>query len=651
MADPITLAALRAFVNLSDPRLSPSGTRIAYVRTTRDYTHDRNVSAIVVIGSDGGSRTIVDAGPFVASPRWSPDGTRLAYLKHTLKHDEDQIVVVRLASGAEQTVTHAKNGVEHYAWSPDGARFAYDLPEDEPNAAAAKRHDDLFDVGDDGFLIDKPPVPSHLWLVASSGGPARRLTHGSWSFFEAAAPFAGSASDPSWSPDGRTILFNRDADTATAATDQTSVAAVDVAGGTVRDLGTVRHYVYYPQFAPGSKTYAYVRPHGPGPVSVNDAIVVSPDGAETDRTQNLDRDVANIRWAGNTLVALAQDHLLSTIVLVPPAGAPQRVNVGRLNVEGVDADPRLRLAFVASAYGVPPELYVAVKPGATPRAITHENAALRRYDYGRAEPITWTASDGERSEGVVIHPPHERAGVKYPLLLWSHGGPEGEASGLGFGEEYGGGYDAGIMAAANGYYSFFPNYRGSNDFGNVHEHGVYRDPGAGPARDVLAGLSEVERRYPIDTRREAIGGHSYGGFMTAWIIGHDARWRCAIVADGAVDWRQAYDLSGTGNLSWTRDSLGGTPANPDAAPLYRDGSPITYVGAVRTPTLIITGLADETVPFSESWEYFHALRDRHVRARLVAIPTAHHTPSDPVRLAAYYRTMSDWLKSHVSQHP
>jgi len=72
---------------------------------------------------------------------------------------------------------------------------------------------------------------------------------------------------------------------------------------------------------------------------------------------------------------------------------------------------------------------------------------------------------------------------------------------------------------------------------------------------------------------------------------------------------------------------------------------------VRTPTLIITGLADETVPFSESWEYFHALRDRHVRARLVAIPTAHHTPSDPVRLAAYYRTMSDWLKSHVSQHP
>ncbi len=170
MADPITLAALRAFVNLSDPRLSPSGAQVAYVRTTRDYTHDRNVTAIIVVGSDGATHRIVDPGPFATSPRWSPDGTQLAYLRHTPKHDADQIVVVALAGGTARTVTHAPNGVEHFAWSPDGRRFAYDTPDDEPNAAAAKRHDDLFDVGDDGFLVDKPPVPSHLWLVASTGG-------------------------------------------------------------------------------------------------------------------------------------------------------------------------------------------------------------------------------------------------------------------------------------------------------------------------------------------------------------------------------------------------------------------------------------------------------------------------------------------------
>jgi dipeptidyl aminopeptidase/acylaminoacyl peptidase len=643
MADPITLAALRAFVNLTDPRISPNGARVAYVRTVRDFVRDRDVAAIVVAGSDGRTRTLVDAGPFVSAPRWSPDGTRLAYLRHTGTHHEDQIVVVNLAAGSKRAVTDAPNGVQHYAWSPDGTRFVYDTPDDEPNAAAARRNDDLFDVGDDGFLTTKPPVPSHLWLAGTAGGPARRLTHGTWSVFEGSAAFEGGTDDPSWSADGRTILIDRAADAHTAATDRTSIAAVDVATGAVRDLGTVRQYVYYPRFAPSGARYAYVRPHGPGPVSEDDAVIVSQTG-ESNRTGALDRDVLEIRWSGDTLVALVQDHVLGKIVIDSPAGM-QRFNAGRLSVESFDAAAGRRFAFVADAYGVPPELYVARGLHGTPHAITHENTALRHYDYGHADRIEWTASDGERSEGVVIVPPRARPGVRYPLLLWMHGGPEGESSGLGFNQQYPGGYDAGIPAAANGWYAFFPNYRGGNDFGNAHEHAIFRDPGEGPARDVLAGLAEVERRYPVDPKREAIGGHSYGGYMTAWIIGHDTRWKCAVVANGAVDLVAGYALSGDGNLSWQRDSLGGTPAQ--IPQLYHDGSPMTYADAVRTPTLIVTGLADDEAPFTESWEFFHALRDRHVPVRLVAIPTAFHTPADPVRLEAYYKTMFDWFAAHL----
>jgi len=643
MADPITLAALRAFVNLTDPRISPNGARVAYVRTVRDFVRDRDVAAIVVAGSDGRTRTLVDAGPFVSAPRWSPDGTRLAYLRHTEKHHEDQIVVVNLAAGTKRAVTDAPNGVQHYAWSPEGTRFVYDTPDDEPNAAAARRNDDLFDVGDDGFLTTKPPVPSHLWLAGTAGGPARRLTHGTWSVFEGSAAFEGGTDDPSWSADGRTILIDRAADAHTAATDRTSIAAVDVATGAVRDLGTVRQYVYYPRFAPSGARYAYVRPHGPGPVSEDDAVIVSQTG-ESNRTGALDRDVLEIRWSGDTLVALVQDHVLGKIVIDSPAGM-QRFNAGRLSVESFDAAAGRRFAFVADAYGVPPELYVARGLHGTPHAITHENTALRHYDYGHADRIEWTASDGERSEGVVIVPPRARPGVRYPLLLWMHGGPEGESSGLGFNQQYPGGYDAGIPAAANGWYAFFPNYRGGNDFGNAHEHAIFRDPGEGPARDVLAGLAEVERRYPVDPKREAIGGHSYGGYMTAWIIGHDTRWKCAVVANGAVDLVAGYALSGDGNLSWQRDSLGGTPAQ--IPQLYHDGSPMTYADAVRTPTLIVTGLADDEAPFTESWEFFHALRDRHVPVRLVAIPTAFHTPADPVRLEAYYKTMFDWFAAHL----
>jgi dipeptidyl aminopeptidase/acylaminoacyl peptidase len=648
MADVLTLAALRALVSFSEPRLSPDAARVAYVRTTRDRRNDRMAHELVVVRSDGiGTRT-VDAGPFVGSPRWSPDGTRLAYLRHTAKHDEDQIVVVRLATGTQRVVTRAPQGVQQFAWSPDGRRIAYVTPDPEPNAAAAKRHDDLFELGEDGFLTDKPIVPSHLWLQPADGGRARRLTHGTWSVYEGVAPFVGGPSDPSWSPDGHTILITRAPDQHDAVTDRSWPAAVDVTTGAVRDLGTARRYVYAPMFEPAGDRYAYLKPHGPGPISVIDAFVAPRAGGDgVDRTAALDRDLQTIRWAGDTLIATATDGMRQAIVAIAPDGSARRVDVGSLSVDDVDAAKSGALAFVASSSTRPPEVYVMPSAHARPRALTDANARLRRMAFGRVETLRWTAPDGMVSEGLLVHPVHERAGVKYPLVIWHHGGPEA-AINTGFTEGTDENWPIGQLAAARGWYAFLPNYRGSDDLGTAHEHAIYEDPGAGPMSDVMAGLETIERRGTIDTSRECVGGHSYGGDMTAWIIGHDARWRCAVLGDAAVDWIEAYDLSGNGNLAWSRDSLGGSPWQ-SAAMLqrYREDSPVTYASQVRTPTLILTGLADQVVPFSEAWEFYHALRDNHVPVHLVGIPTAHHTPRDPVRLESYQQRILDWFAQNL----
>jgi dipeptidyl aminopeptidase/acylaminoacyl peptidase len=144
-----------------------------------------------------------------------------------------------------------------------------------------------------------------------------------------------------------------------------------------------------------------------------------------------------------------------------------------------------------------------------------------------------------------------------------------------------------------------------------------------------------------------VTGHSYGGYMTAWLISHWHNWRCAVIGDGVTDWVEEYNLSGSGNLAWTRDSLGGSPWDPKIAPLYRTGSPITYVHAIVTPTLIISGTADEQVPVTESYELFHALHDQGVPVRFVAIPTAKHHPSDPVRDEGYNRVTLDWVEKYM----
>lgn len=648
MADVLTLAALHALVTYSQPRLSPDGTRLAYVRTVPDRHNDRLANAIVVTGIDGRGTRVVDEGPFVGTPRWLPDGKRLAYLRHTAKHDEDQIVIVRLGSTVQRVVTRAPQGVQQFAPSPDGRLIAYVMPDAEPNAAAAKAHDDLFELGDDGFLTDKPLVPSHLWTISTSGGVARRLTRGSWSVYEGVAPFVGGTSDPSWSPDGRSIVFTRAPHAHDAVTDRSWPAIVDVATGAVHDLTTLRRYLYAPVFAPSGSRYAYLRPHGPGPVSVLDAFVAPAGGGDGSAlAPSLDRDLQTIRWAGNTLVATATDGMYQSIFRIPANGAAQRVGVGALSVGDVDAAANGTLAFVGSSSTRPPEVYVMTAEQRRPHAITRANALLAQRQFGRVEIVRWTAPDGLVSEGLLFHPVHERAGVKYPLVVWQHGGPEA-AINASFDEGTDEGWPLGELLAARGWYTFLPNYRGSDDLGTKHEHAIFQDPGAGPMSDVMAGVGAIERRGTIDASRECIGGHSYGGYMTGWNIGHDTHWRCAVLGDAAVDWLEAYDLSGSGNLAWTRDSLGGSPwQSATMLQRYRDDSPITYATHVRTPTLILTGLADEVVPFTESWAFYHALRENHVPVHLVGIPTAHHTPRDPVRLESYRRRILDWFSQHL----
>ena len=302
------------------------------------------------------------------------------------------------------------------------------------------------------------------------------------------------------------------------------------------------------------------------------------------------------------------------------------------------------LVVVADSATQAPELYLLTSPQSPPVRLTHVNSSFAAYAYPASVEVQWKAPDGQQSDGILTYPNGYQPGRHYPLVVYSHGGPEAASSEDFDLAEIG---PLRLLFAARGYLVFEPNYRGSDNLGNAHLHAIYRDPGNGPDSDVIAGIGMLEQRGIVDTSRIAAVGHSYGGYMTAWLISHQHFWRCAVVADGAVDWTQEYEFSGAGNLAWTRDSLGSSPWDKQSAELYRTGSPMTYAGDITTPTLILSGTDDVTVPITESFALYHALQSRGIPVKFIGIPGAHHSPQDPVHRELYYRAIDEWVAARL----
>lgn len=648
-ARPIALIDYRMLVRIASPRFSPDGKQIAFVTVRPDFVHDRYDRTLRVIPTSGGeARVVVEGMRGLKMPRWSPDGATLAFIAK-VGNRKSQIYTVPAAGGTPTELSEAKNGVQQYAWSPDGSRIAFVTPDDSPFSAKERRtHHDLFTIHDDDYLIDKPAVPSHIWLLSARTGKARQLTRGSMSVLETAPPFGGGKSAPSWSADGRWIAYARQADADDSDSDRTTVVAVNVASGEEHPLSTQLRYEYAPRFAPTGSRMAYLFPHGPGAVSDMDLFVGSPLGdAPRNVSAGLDRNLLpDFAWLpqGNGVVVMADDGIGRKLYLQPLHGAGRALDLGSLDPLAVAVSGEGALAVVADNATQAPELYLLRTPRSPPRRLTHLNGEFAAYAYPRSVELRWRASDGERSDGILTYPNGYQPGKRYPLVVYSHGGPEAAATE---------GFDTGEIGplrdlfAARGFLVFEPNYRGSDNLGNAHEHAIYRDPGAGPDRDVISGIRVLEAKGIVDTARIAAVGHSYGGYMTAWLIAHQHFWRCAVVADGAVDWTEEYELSAAGNLAWTRDSLGGSPWDAQSARLYRTGSPITYADEITTPTLILSGTDDTTVPITESFALYHALSSRHIPVRFIGIPGAHHSPQDPVHRELYYQAMEEWVAAHL----
>src|SRR2546428_1550573 len=615
-----------------DPRIWPDARAVALVVSRASTKDTRGEPELVLVDAARGA-----PGPLgfdrrgVASPRWSPDGERLAFLANASNEKEAkrQIWVMSMRGGDARRITDAVNGVQQFAWSPDGSKIAFVTADEPEKRSDADKNNRSFEVVDDDYLTTAAPTPSHVWVVSSDGGDARRVTSGSWSLPVAHPP--GPVPSPlSWSPDGKTIAITRRETPHEKTPDVAHVALVDVTTGATRRLTT--HVVddAQPVFSPDGTRIAYWHPQG-GERSGQNAIWVAAaaggDGREV--TSSIDRNVFRSAWLpdGNSFLTGGHDGTTTAFWIQPAdGGAARRLRLGDVEPYWsfwIDASvaPTGAIAFTGSTPSHPRELYYMDSPDAAPRPLTHLNDAVAALPMGRAESIDWKF-EGMAQDGVVVHPPGFEPSKRYPLVVYIHGGPRA-ASTTAFSP-------LPQVLAAQGWVVFQPNYRGSDNLGNAYTRAIVHDSGAGPGRDVMAGIEALGKRGFIDRDRIAVGGWSYGGYMTTWMIGHYPIFKAAVSGAAVNNLLDQYVLSDGGlgrRLTW------GSPFSGDNVKKYVEQSPITYARNVKAPTLIMSDAGDARVPIPQSFQMYHALRDNGVPVKFIVYPVSGHSPDDPVHQA------------------
>lgn len=635
----------RKVVRVGDPAIAPDGKTAVITVSRTNMAENRSDGELVLVDIATRAQRVLSTRRGLNMPIWSPDGASLAFLASV--EGRAQIMVLPMSGGEARQVTTSPTGVQTYSWRPDGRGFAYAALDEPPKKEGEDRFNRAFEIQHNSFLQLEAPVPSHLWVVQLDGRAARRVTSGSWSLPITYAPGAPPP-PPSWSPDGRTVAIERRPNAYSGDFDRNTIHFVDVESGRMRPLTSRTHHEAQPQFSPDGSRLLYWYPKGGETKYNNEIVVTSASGGEgRSATSMLDRHILTASWMrdGQSLLLGASDGTKTGVWVQPIDGPARKLDFGRLVVASgfgslsVSTSRDGRMAFVASTGDRPSELYWRASETAVPERLTDFNAHIAAMDLGKTEAVEWAGADGFRMDGVMTYPPAFQAGRQYPLVLYIHGGPRASSK-ISFSARS-------QLLAAQGWIVFEPNYRGSDNLGNKYMSAIWNDAGAGPGRDVMSGVEYLKSRGFVDASRMAVSGWSYGGYMTTWLLGnYPDQWKAGVAGAAVTSNMDQYDL---GDANVRRGyALGGSPyTDPKRMQAAIEQSPIAYATKVKAPTLLMSNTGDYRVPITQSYRYYHALRDNGVTVEFIGYPLPGHSPSDPVHQKDVDRRWVEWLTKYL----
>ncbi len=615
---------------LSDPQLSPDGSTILFVMDGPDWKANRRVGHVYRIAASGADQVQLTFGERgESSPRWSPDGRRIAFLARRGDDANSQIYVLDADGGEARRVTTHPSAPGDLTWSPD-SRLVYFTAANAPSAAAKEKkrlQDDVYAFEETNFEQE------HLW-VTDLDGKATQMTFGDY-----------SVTDYTLSADGSAIAMTRAPSPLLEHMRFSEVWVMDGSGGNASRLTTNEINESEPIVSPNGRDVLFTADANERfDAYYNDKLFIAPraGGAARVLLPDVPYQVMNAQWTadGAGIVFVANHGVHTELMQVDVA--TRRVTALTSGEHSVGAWRMSKAGshvFTLNTAERPAEVYLMPAGGAM-RQVTHVfDDVARTVAVAKQERLTWKGQDGQTVEGLLYYPIGYQPGTRYPLLVFTHGGPAASDT-FGFAAEA-------QVYAGKGYAVLRPNYRGSTGYGDAFLRDMIKGYFKQAHLDVLAGADAVIAKGIADPERLVKKGWSAGGHMTNKLITFTNRFKVASSGAGAANWISMYAQSD--HRAFRTPWFGGTPWQANAPiDLYWEHSPLRHVSNVKTPTLFLVGQEDPRVPLPQSVEMYRALKYNGVPTRLWVAPREGHGWSELRHVLFRVQAELEWFDKHLN---
>jgi len=635
----------------SDPRVSPDGETIVYVRKSNDIMKDRERSNLWQVSADGTDHRPLYSGlNSIRSPRWSPTGEKLAFISNDT--GSQQIHVRWFDNGDTAVISQLQASPSNLSWSPDGKWLAFTMNVKAPTKSIAEPR-----TKPEGATWAKKPITvtttryqydgrgivepayRHVFIVPADGGTSRQLTEGNFNHYGSLA----------WSPNSDQVFFSAyRSDDWELVSDEADIYSVNISTKKLKQITNQSGAERSPVISPDGKMIAFTKEERRPLAYSPDRIAVMDLNGQNLRmlSEDLDGDASNLIWADDneSIYYTYDERGIRKIGQATIKGNLRSVikgvggtTIGRPYLSGGFHTNNDTLAFTHGTSDRPAN--IAIMQDGQVQILTRLNDDLLGHRrLGPVKEITYKSSfDGQEIQGWYITPPDFDPSKKYPLILEIHGGPH-----LAYGPYFSA--ELQIMAAA-GYVVFYNNYRGSLSYGEDFALLLqYKYSSKEDFADHMSGIDALIDLGFIDDENLFIAGGSAGGIATAYAVGLTDRFNAAVAAKPVINWL---------SKPLTADSMVGQiyhqfPGPPwEHVEHYWERSPLSLMGNVTTPTMLITGENDRRTPISETEQFYQALRLRGVDSAMVRLPdTSHGIASRPSRLISKVDHILAWFERY-----